>query len=142
MEYYNYVEALDTVQRNMTNLIDLYRRYPQNEQLGNYAHKIIRELYQKTVTILDMKRQEEGSLSAEEQQIYESCKKELDNKNLRGLLRIFGWTMISAMIDAYESIYHLLPAGKAEGKVQNLLFKSGGEVLRVYRIPYNYGRYV
>lgn len=45
---------------------------------------------------------------------------------------MLSWLVISKLIDAYESIYHILPAGKEEGRVQHVLMAEGESVLPGY----------
>lgn len=132
MTYYDYVEALDSSKRSINELVELYSLYPQNDQLGTHAKNILNDLYRQTAKILDLKKQEEGSLTSEEETIYKKCQEQLSDKKLKGIFRIINWTIVSNIINAYECIYHMLPCGKEEGKVQKLLFHKGQEVLPNY----------
>ena len=131
MDYFDYIETLDVCEKKICNLIQTYKMFPESNQLDGYAQKILRELYEKTIKILDLKKAAEGSLTDVEQKIYKKCKKELETKNLKGIIKLIGGTL-GCLIDAYESILHILPWGRKEAEVQHLLFRAGEEVLPGY----------
>lgn len=130
MSYYDYVRALDKSERDISNLIALKQRYPG--EMDEQTHKVLRRLYQQTVLALDEKQKETGQLTETEKKIYEKCKQELSKTTLGLSVRMTGWLVVRTIIDAYESIYHLLPSGVKEGRVQHQLQRRGEEVLPGY----------
>lgn len=130
--YYEYAEILDSNDRSIRELIQLFRISRGKYDLSGQYKKILDDLYTNVITILDKKIQAGETLNDLEKQVYDNCKKELSNKNLGGFIRLIGWGIIGNLLSAYEVIYHILPTGKADDEAQKLLSKKGSELLPGY----------
>lgn len=130
MSYYNYVLALDRSRRELKNFVQEVKINP--EIIDAKSHKILRDMYAQTKLALDKKKQETEKLTEVEEKFYEKCERELQKNELGLSLRQVGWLFVGKLIDAYESIYHILPSGKEEGRVQHALMEAGSKVLPEY----------
>lgn len=131
MDYFEYIETLDVAKRDVQNLVELYKMYPDSEQIGDISQKLLLDLYHKTIKILDMKKAAGDVLTSDEQKIYDNCKKALNQTSLRGALRISA-NVIDSIIGSFEAIYHILTWNWEEREIQQLLFKEGEKLLPGY----------
>lgn len=132
-DFYNKAKSFDRDEKSIRNIMQLYTIKGLDYDLNNMYISTVHDLYKNTISVLDEKIKEGITLNDIEKNVYNTCYTEINSKNkLKGIIRIISWGVIGNLINAYETIYHLLPTGQIDAKAQKMLQDKGNELLPNY----------